>query len=68
MLPPEYDIDGKTIIVTAASRGIGKGIVRVLAEAGARVMATALTDRYLGPLADELAATGHRPSHRNDHR
>ncbi len=59
MLPPEYDIDGKTIIVTAASRGIGKGIVRVLAEAGARVMATALTERYLGPLADELAAAGH---------
>ena len=59
MLPPEYEIDGKTIIVTAASRGIGKGIVRVLAEAGARVMATALTERYLRPLADELAAAGH---------
>jgi NAD(P)-dependent dehydrogenase (short-subunit alcohol dehydrogenase family) len=59
MMPPEYDIEGRTVIVTAASRGIGKGIVRVLAEAGAKVMVTALTDRYLGPLADEMTAAGH---------
>ncbi len=51
MFPQEYDIEGRTVIVTAASRGIGKGIARVLAESGARVMAPALTERYLGPLA-----------------
>ena len=47
------------MIVTGAARGIGKGIARVLAEAGAKVMVTALTDRYLGPLADELSEAGH---------
>ncbi|MFH1560511.1 MAG: SDR family NAD(P)-dependent oxidoreductase [Chloroflexota bacterium] len=59
MIPAEYSVEGKTVIITAAARGIGKGIARVLAEAGAKVMVTALTDRYLQPLAAELAAAGH---------
>jgi len=54
-----FNIQDQTVIVTAASRGIGKGIVQVLAEAGARVLVTALTDRYLGPLAAEMAEAGH---------
>lgn len=49
MLPSEYSVEGKTVIVTGAARGIGKGIARVLAEAGAKVMVTSLTDRYLTP-------------------
>ena len=59
MLPSEYKIEGRTVIVTGAARGIGKGIARVLAEAGAKVMVTALTDRYLKPLAQEMASAGH---------
>jgi NAD(P)-dependent dehydrogenase (short-subunit alcohol dehydrogenase family) len=56
---PEYDIQGRTVIVTGAARGIGKGIARVLSEAGARVLVTALTDRNLGALSDELASATH---------
>ena len=52
----EFDISGKTVIITGAARGIGRGIVEVLAEAGARVMVTALTDRYLKPLQDRMAS------------
>ena len=59
MIPNEFDLKDKTIIISGASRGLGKGIVRVFAEAGAKVMATALTDKYLGPLAEELAVAGH---------
>ena len=58
-LPTEFDIAGKTVIVTGAARGIGKGIARVFAESGAQVMVTSLTDRYLMPLAEEMEAAGH---------
>ena len=57
-VPEEFDIEGQTVIVSGAARGIGKGIVRVLAEAGSRVLVTALTDRYLVKLRDELAVSG----------
>lgn len=59
MLPKEFDVTGRTVVVTGASRGIGRGIVEVLAEAGARLLVTALTDRHLGPLAKTLAGAGH---------
>ena len=58
-LPTEFDVAGKTVIVTGAARGIGKGIARVFAESGAQVMVTSLTDRYLMPLAEEMEAAGH---------
>lgn len=59
MIPSEFDIAGRTVIVTGAARGIGAGIVKVLARAGAGVLVTALTERYLKPLGEELKAEGH---------
>ena len=59
MFPKEFDVTDKTVIVTGAARGIGKGIARVFAEAGAQVMVTSLTERYLMPLAEEMEAAGH---------
>ena len=59
MVPKEFDIEGKTIILTGGARGIGKGIARVLAEAGARVLVTALTNTDLGPLTEELEVAGY---------
>ena len=59
MLPEEFSVTDKAVIITGAARGIGKGIARVLAEAGANVMVTALTERYLKPLAQEMASAGH---------
>ena len=59
MLPSEYSVEGKTVIITGAARGIGKGIARVLAESGAKVMVTSLTNQYLVPLSESMAADGH---------
>ena len=46
------DLTGRTAVVVGASRGLGRGIARALAAAGARVVAVARN----GPALDELAA------------
>ena len=57
----EYDLSGMVAFVTGAGRGIGKGIAQALAEAGADVVINSLTDRYVTPLAADIAkATGRR--------
>ncbi len=60
MMPAEYNITGKVVLVTGAGRGIGKGIAEVLAEAGADVAINALTPKYVTGLAADLAAKSGR--------
>jgi len=55
MLPKEYDVSGKVVLITGAGRGIGRGIAEVLAEAGAEIALNALTDRYVEDTAREIA-------------
>jgi NAD(P)-dependent dehydrogenase (short-subunit alcohol dehydrogenase family) len=47
------DLSDKTTVIVGASRGLGRGIARAFAEAGAPVVAVART----GPALAELAAT-----------
>src|SRR5215207_11336669 len=47
------DLSGKTAVVVGASRGLGRGIARAFADAGAPVVAVART----APALAELAAT-----------
>jgi NAD(P)-dependent dehydrogenase (short-subunit alcohol dehydrogenase family) len=47
------DVSGRTTVVVGASRGLGRGIARAFAEAGAPVVAVART----GPALSELTAT-----------
>jgi 3-oxoacyl-[acyl-carrier protein] reductase len=48
-------MDGRSVIVTGGSRGIGRGIARVFAEAGARVL---ITGRDKGSLDEAVADLG----------
>lgn len=60
MMPSEFDITGKVVLITGAGRGIGKGIAQVLAEAGADIALNALTPTYVEPAAAEIAAASGR--------
>ena len=46
MLPSEFDVVGRVVLITGAGRGIGSGIAEVLADAGATVAINALTPTY----------------------
>jgi NAD(P)-dependent dehydrogenase (short-subunit alcohol dehydrogenase family) len=60
MMPAEFDVTGKVVLITGAGRGIGKGIAQVLAEAGADVALNALTPKYVEGAAAEIMATSGR--------
>ncbi len=56
-------IAGRAVVVTGATRGIGKGIARVFAGAGARVLITGRDADAAKATVDELSAGGAQVSH-----
>ena len=51
-------IAGRAVVVTGGTRGIGKGIARVFASNGARVLITGRDEDAAKATAAELAAAG----------
>lgn len=51
-------LQGKTGLVTGASRGIGRGTARVLAAEGCRLAVLARRESLLNDMADEIEAAG----------
>ncbi len=60
--PPPPDFTGRTVLITGASRGIGRACALAFARAGAHVVATARTQGGLEELDDEIAAATGRPA------
>jgi 2-deoxy-D-gluconate 3-dehydrogenase len=55
---PTFDLKGKVAVVTGASMGIGYGLAKALANAGATVVATARHMKELQSLVDEITGEG----------
>ena len=53
-MPPAPDLSGSIAVVTGATRGVGKGVAAVLADAGARVY---VTGRSVSAEADRATRT-----------
>ena len=51
-------IEGKSVLVTGASKGIGKGIARVFAKAGAKVLVVSRNGDEAAAAAEEMRAAG----------
>ncbi len=58
MDPKRFDLTGRVALVTGASSGFGEHFTRVLAAAGARVVAGARREDRLHKLVDEITASG----------
>jgi NAD(P)-dependent dehydrogenase (short-subunit alcohol dehydrogenase family) len=54
------DLTGKTILVTGASRGIGRATAIYLSRLGARIVAVARNAEALAETVSQLAGIGHR--------
>lgn len=57
---PTLDFEGRVVIVTGASRGIGRSIALGFAGAGATVVVTSRQPASLGPLCAEIESQGGR--------
>lgn len=55
-----FQLDGKTAVVTGASRGLGQGIALGLAEAGADIVAVSTNESNLAKTEAAITATGRR--------
>ncbi|MFP4562714.1 MAG: SDR family NAD(P)-dependent oxidoreductase [Spirochaetia bacterium] len=55
---PDFNIEGKTAVVTGASKGIGYGLAKSLAHAGVKVAAAARSRELLDKLVQEIRADG----------
>jgi 3-oxoacyl-[acyl-carrier protein] reductase len=57
----DLKLKGRTCVVTGASRGIGRGIAKVLAAEGCRIAVVARRAHLLEELAGEIAAAAQAP-------
>lgn len=58
MMTTQYDLNGKTALITGASGGLGESFAHALAASGARVVVTARRQAAIERVAAEITAAG----------
>lgn len=58
MQVPQLTVTGLVVVITGASRGIGRGLASILAQAGAIVVATARRTEDVTELVEDIRAAG----------
>jgi len=54
----QFKLDGQVAIVTGAGRGVGEGIAKVLAEAGASIVGTSRTEEQIAETIKDIENAG----------
>jgi len=62
-----FPVEGRTVLITGASQGMGKAVARKLAEKGANVLIVARTESKLRDAVKHIAEGAKSPSQRFDH-
>jgi 2-deoxy-D-gluconate 3-dehydrogenase len=57
-MPSLFDLHGRTALVTGAGRGLGSGMAKALATAGAQVVLVSRSEDQLKTVAEEITAAG----------
>jgi gluconate 5-dehydrogenase len=57
---PLFDLSGRIALITGSSQGIGLGLARGLAEAGAAIVLNGRDEKKLAAAAEKLRGGGHR--------
>lgn len=62
MTPKLFSLEGRIVLITGASRGLGWAMAKAMAEAGAHVVLNGRSRETLEARANELGAAGHEAS------
>ncbi|GAB7361157.1 hypothetical protein MBLNU230_g1190t1 [Neophaeotheca triangularis] len=62
-----FDVDGKTVLITGGSQGMGRGVAKLLSSKGANIVIVARDETKLASALKEIKSAAKNPSHQRFH-
>ncbi|KAK3725168.1 3-dehydrosphinganine reductase [Vermiconidia calcicola] len=63
----QFDVDGRTVLITGGSQGMGRGLAKLLAQKGANVVIVARNEQKLAEALKYIASSAKDPSNQRFH-